>query len=237
MAAIPLRSFPASDGHRILHGLLVLLGLSLFLTVCACRFTAQTYTDFEHTVISLGRTDLEDYGIGFLTPAAATGQETDKQALSLVFSNELADLRPNVRVVPLPAVLSAVNQNDLAAEYQQMYRDYLETGILEKSLLLRIGVANDVGFLAQLSLADFHQGQRGRFGFLGLRLVDTQKATIRVFLQIWDSRTGTVAWEGTEEANHSYDTSSERPVTFKAVAEIAARKLFERLPGAVSAED
>jgi len=85
MAAIPLRSFPVSDGHRILHGLLVF-------------------------------------------------------------------------------------------EYQQMYRDYLELGILEKSLLLRIGVANDVGFLAQLSLADFHQGQRGRFGFSGLRLVDTQKA-------------------------------------------------------------
>ena len=149
MTAIPLRIFPASDGHRILNGLLVLLGLSLFLTVCACRFTSQTYTDFEHTVISLGRTDLENYGIGFLTPAAATGQETDKQALSLVFSNELADLRPNVRVVSLAAVLSAVNQNDLAAEYQQMYRDYLETGILEKSLLLRIGVVNNVGFLAQ----------------------------------------------------------------------------------------
>ena len=237
MGALSLRRFPAGEGHRPSDVLLVLFGLLLFLTVQACRFTSQIYTDFEHTAISLGPTDLEDYGIGFLTPAAATGQETDKQALSLVFSNELADLRPEVRVVPLPAVLSTVNQNDLAAEYQKMYRDYLETGILEKSLLLRIGVVNDVGFLAQLSLADFQQGQRGRFGFLGLRLVDTQKASIRVFLQIWDSRTGTVAWEGTEEANYSYDTSSERPVTFKTVAEIASRKLFERLPGAVSEED
>lgn len=237
MGAFSLRRFSASEGHRPSDGLLVLLGLLLCLTVQACRFTSQTYTDFEHTDISLGQTDLEDHGIGFLTPAAATGQETDKQALSLVFSNELADLRPNVRVVPLPAVLSTVNENDMASEYQQMYRDYLETGILEKSMLLRIGVANDVGFLAQLSLADFQQGQRGRFGFLGLRLVDTQKGTIRVFLQIWDSRSGTVAWEGTEEANYSYDTGSERPVTFKTVAEIAARKLFERLPGAITEED
>ena len=157
---------------------MILLGILLLLNLNACRFTGQTYTDFDHTDISLGETYLENYGIGFLTPAAATGQETEKQALSLVFSNELVDLRPNVRVVALPEVLSAVNRNDLADDYQQMYRDYLETGILERSLLLRIGETNDVGFLAQLSLADFNQGQRGRFGFLGLRLVDTQKASI-----------------------------------------------------------
>ncbi|MDP7041114.1 MAG: hypothetical protein QGF91_00525, partial [Gammaproteobacteria bacterium] len=150
----------------------------------------------------------------------------------LMFAGELATVRPGVRVAALPEVLSAVNESGLAKEYKQMYRDYLETGILEQKVLQDIGNASGVRYLAQLSLAGFDQGGNKRFGFLGLRLVDTQKANMRVFMQIWDSETGRVAWEGAEEVNYAFDSSSEMPVTFKTIAEMTAREMFAVLPGA-----
>ena len=97
--------------------------------------------------------------------------------------------------------------------------------------------ATNVRFLAQLSLADFRQIQRGRFSLLGLRIVDTQIGNMRVFLQIWDGYTGTVAWEGTLEVNYAYDTSKEKPVTFQQIAELASRRLFSELPGGTAQEN
>ena len=68
---------------------------------------------------------------------------------------------------------------------------------------------------------------------LGLRLFDTKQANLRVFLEIWDSETGSVAWEGSQELNFAYDSSREKPVTFHDVAKIAAKQLYSHLPGAV----
>lgn len=197
-----------------------------------CSKTQQLHGGIEHKAISLGEQDLEIYGIGFLTPGAATGQETDKQTLALVFSDEMVKLRPGVRVVALPEVLSALNRANLAQDYKIMYRDYLETGILERSILERIAEACNVRYLVQLNLADFTQGGNRRFGALGLRLLETKNANIRVFMQVWDAERGAVAWEGTQELTVAYETGAEAPVTFKLVAEIAASQIYSMLPGA-----
>ncbi len=197
-----------------------------------CVMTTQVDDRLDHVDISLAPGDLEREGIGFLTPAAATGREADKQALALVFSQTLGEVRADVRVVPMPAILSAVNAADMDQEYKQMYRDYLETGILDGALLNRIGVVGGVRYLAQLSLAGFDQQTRGRFSFLGLRFFDTKQANFRFFMQIWDSETGAVAWEGGGELNYAYDTAAEKPVTFQLVASEAAKRLFRELPRA-----
>lgn len=180
--------------------------------------------------ISLDPGEFSRAGVGFLTPSAATGREADKQALALSFATSLEKDRPDLRVVPLPAILSAVNAAELDQEYKQMFRDYLETGILDGSLLKRIGEIGEVRYLAQLNLASFEQQARSRFSLFGLRFVDTKQANMRVFLQIWDSYTGSVAWEGGGEVNFAYDTMAERPVTFQDVAAAAADKIYAGLP-------
>jgi hypothetical protein len=221
-----------SETSFLLKGNILLLVLFLLLTFGLASCTTQINSEVEHSSFGLQPNDLEIHGVGFLTPAAATGQETDKQSLSLMFADELAQMRPYARVAPLPEVLSAVNESGLADEYKQMYRDYLQTGILEQDVLSSIGEVAGVRYLVQLSLAGFAQGANKRLGVLGLRLIDTKQATMRVFMQIWDSQTGSVVWEGAEEVHFAYDTSSEKPVTFKAIAERTARGLFELLPGA-----
>jgi hypothetical protein len=211
---------------------ILLVAAVLMLLLSGCTIAPQTNSEIEYTSIALHANDLENFGIGFLTPAAATTLETDKQSLSLMFADELVQMRPDVRVATLPAVLSAVNENGMAAGYKQMYRDYLETGILEQDLLREIGDVAEVRYLAQLSLAGFKQGGNRRFGVFGLRVVETKQATMRVFMQIWDSDTGVVAWEATQEVNYAYDTGAEKPVTFKTIAELTAREMFKVLPGA-----
>ncbi|WKZ11927.1 MAG: hypothetical protein QY320_12665 [Gammaproteobacteria bacterium] len=209
---------------------MVILASSLL--TAGCLAMKQTRYEVEAEAFSLGPDDLERWGIGFLTPAAATGREADKQALAYIFAKELGLARPGVKVVPLPVILSAVNAADLDQQYKRMYRDYLETGILEGTVLERVGAQGGVRFLAQLSLADFQQQSRGRFSLLGLRMVDTKLSSMRVFVQIWDSEAGAVAWEGSIELNFAYDTAAERPSPFMEAAEIAARRLYQELPGA-----
>jgi hypothetical protein len=206
-------------------------GMLILFTAAGCTGGSQTQFDIEHTDITLSANDLKAGGIGFLTPAAATKLEADKQALAQSFSKTLQKMRPDVEVVSLPAILGAVNTADLDQQYKEMYRDYLETSILEGSVLKQVGDVGDVRYLAQLSLSGFDQTGFKRLGFLGLRLVETKQANIRVFIQIWDSHTASVAWEGGTEMNYAYETSREMPVTFNHVARLAAERLFSQLPG------
>ena len=216
-----------SAGIRVVTGLFLLLSVA----TTGCSFVQQIEHTSDHAVISLGQDDLENYGIGFLTPSAATGREADKQALAMSFSLELQKMRPDAKVLSLPQVLNAMNAADLDAQYKKMYRDYLETGILEGSILKQISEIAGVRYFAQLSLSDFKQSSSGRLSMLGLRISHTEVANLRVFVQIWDAQNAEIAWEGLTELSYAYDTGKEKAVTFSDVSVLAARQLLSQLPG------
>jgi hypothetical protein len=65
---------------------------------------------------------------------------------------------------------------------------------------------------------------------LGLRLVETQYADLRLFFQIWDSRDGTVAWEAMQELRISRENATEEPLMLRRVLERSARELIAKLP-------
>lgn len=206
--------------------------LALCLGLAGCSTTGQLNYNVEHTGLSLGPTELEAHGIGFLTPAAGTGREADKQALAQSFAKALSEARPEVQVRGLAEVLNSVNKANLDQEYKAMYRDYLQTGILDADVLADVGRTSRVRYLAQLSLASFYQGNRGRLSVFGLRMLDTKQGNLRIFLQIWDAESGIVVWEGSGELNFAYDTGREDPVTFAKLCQLTAERLFANLPGA-----
>jgi hypothetical protein len=220
------------SGIGLITGICVMLAAA----TSGCAISDQIDFKSEHAAISLGPYDLKHFGIGFLTPSAATGREGDKQALAMSFSLKLQEMRPEVTVLTLPHVLSAMNAADLDMEYKLMYRDYLETGILEGSILKWISDVVGVRYFAQLSLSSFNQMNKGRFSLLGLRLFHTEVANLRVFVQIWDAQNARIAWEGFTEMNYAYDTRAEKPVTFAYISQIAAEQLFSELPGAHETE-
>jgi len=132
--------------------------------------------------------------------------------------------------VTLAETLGAINKAGLADAYKRMYDDYRDTGLLSRDVLKQIGAATGARYLAQLKLQGFGQGAKERFGALGLRIVETQFAHVRLFFQIWDSSDGTIAWEGMQEMRISQDTVTEEPVMLRAMIERTAHDLIAKLP-------
>ena len=190
----------------------------------------QIHSTADHTDFSLDKNDLETYGLAFITPSTVTGQEEDKQTLAFAFANAMQESRPDIRLVTLPETISAINIADLTEDYKLMYVDYRDTGVFKRELLKKVGEITGTRYLAQLKLSDFSQNSKSRLSVFGLRLVQTKEANIRMFFQIWDSSDGTIAWEGTEEMNYSWDSGSEKPVTFRVIVEKTANNLIALLP-------
>ena len=184
----------------------------------------------DHGTFSLKQNYLINRGLAFITPSTVTGQEQDKQTLAFGFAKAMQERRPDIRIVTLPETLGAINRANIAEDYKLMYVDYRDTGVFKRDLLKKVGDATGVRYVAQLKLATFSQNSNDRLSLLGVRLMQTKQANIRIFFQIWDSKDGSIAWEGTEEMNYSWDTATEKPVTFKAIVEKAANNLIDLLP-------
>lgn len=201
----------------------------LIIGLAGCQSTQINPSLQEHR-ISLRTGDLDASGIAFLTPSTVTGQEQEKQAVAFTFADVIKRDRQGMRVVTLAETLSAVNKAGLADAYKRMYDDYRDTGLLSGDVLKQIGAATGARYLAQLKLQGFLQGAKERFGALGLRVVETQYAHVRLFFQIWDSSDGSIAWEGMQEMRISHETVTEDPVMQRTVLERTAEDLIRRLP-------
>lgn len=201
----------------------------LIIALAGCQSTQVNPSLQEHR-ISLRPGDLNASGIAFLTPSTVTGQEQEKQAVAFTFADVIKRDRQGMRVVTLAETLSAVNKAGLADAYKRMYDDYRDTGLLSGDVLKRIGAATGARYLAQLKLQGFLQGAKERFGALGLRVVETQYAHVRLFFQIWDSSDGSIAWEGMQEMRISHEVVTEDPIMQRTVLERTAQDLIARLP-------
>ncbi len=208
--------------------------LALLISGCSSQNirteTQQSTPTTEVITINLRSQDLRAGGIAFITPSSVTGQEEDKQLLALAFTGVLRNVRPDLRIVPLPKTLSEVNRMGLTSDYRQMFEDYRLAGIFDPETLRKVAGATGMRYLAQLKLGAFRQEAKSRFGILGLRILETKTSTLRVFLQIWDSNDGSVAWEGSQESTVSHESLAEEYVSMKTIVEDSARDLVAHLP-------
>jgi hypothetical protein len=198
--------------------------------LAGCSTLPVYYPTVQEHTISLRQGDLEAAGIAFITPSTVTGQEQEKEAVALTFTDVLKSERPALKVATLAETLGAVNKAGLADAYKRMYEDYRDTGLFSADVLRRVGGATGTRYVAQLKLQAFNQSSKGRFGFLGLRLVETHYADARVFFQIWDSRDGSIAWEAMHELRIARESTTEEPLMLRKVLEHSARELVARLP-------
>ena len=202
----------------------------LVLLLAGCSTAPHFYPTLQEQVISLRKGDLEGAGLAFITPSTVTGQEQEKQTVALTVADVMKVERPALKVVTLAETLGAVNKAELADDYRHMYAHYRDTGLFPAEVLRRLAKATGARYLAQLQLQGFSQGAKNRFGILGLRVVETQYADVRLFLQIWDSRDGSIAWEAMQELRIAMESTSEEPVMLRTLLERCARDLVARLP-------
>lgn len=192
--------------------------------------TTQIRPTLREQVISLKAGDMEAGGLAFITPSTTTTQEEEKQAIALIFAAVLKERRPDIKVVTLAETLGAINKAGFADSYKKMYDDYRDTGLFKRDILRQVGAATGARYLAQIKLQNFGQGDKERFGALGFRIVETRFANVRLFFQIWDTRDGSIAWEGMQELFYAVEKVQEGPVTLQTIADQSARGVIERLP-------
>ena len=202
----------------------------VMLLLSGCASTDQVHSTTQVLDINLKLHALNKSGIAFITPTSVTGQEEDKQALALAFTEEMKLARPDLHIMSLPETLGAINRAGLAGEYRQMFEDYRLSGIFSRDTLQKVSKVTGVRYLAHLKLGGFRQESKGRWGAIGIRVLETKTTYLRLYLQIWDGENGSVAWEGGEELTSAQESVKEDNVSFKSVVEHSARALLARLP-------
>jgi len=227
------------DAHRnrireriVERCLSIIVWLIVFLVcglISGCFVPQKQFTN-QHQTLSLKQNELSANGIAFITPSTATGQEEEKQGLALMVADILKKKRTDIRCVTLAETLSAVNKAGLSEDYKGMYTDYRDTGLFKKDILKKVGELTGTRYVAQLKLANFNQGNRDRFSFFGLRVIETRKADIRLILQIWDTTDGTIVWEGAEELSYATDTPFSGNVPLRIMVEEVSENLIANMP-------
>jgi len=220
------------DSERVRGGSVRATALFLLIPLLlgGCTMLDQVIPTSRIHTVALQKGDLEKSGLALITPSTVTGQEEDRQAVALMFSSDLQERRADIRLVPLAETLGQINRAGLAEEYRKMFEDYRYTGIFKRETLKAVGFSAGARYLAQIKLADFSQGASGRLSVLGLRLIQTKTGNIRIFLTIWDSEDGSIAWEGMQELNYAYDTFREKPISFKQAVSEATKYLIREIP-------
>ncbi len=74
-------------------------------------------------------------------------------------------------------------------------------------------------------MGTFRQMMSGRLSLFGFRLFQTRTSLLRPTIQLWDTRTGRIAWESSGEATLAAEDVREVRIPFEDIAE----HLWERL--------
>lgn len=197
--------------------------------LAGCASSGRTQSTPKVNASLLAPSMLESHGLAFLTPTANADHDEDKQATALAFASILSETRPDIRVVPLAQTLGALNRTGLGRQYQKMYEGFRVTGLLDREVLSKLRGVTGTRYFGLLQLADFSEESAAGSG-LPLASRTVRVAHIRVFLQIWDSVDGTIAWEGVDEVSLHENPDRKIEATFSAAAEQAARDLIAQLP-------
>ncbi len=203
---------------------------AVLLTLAACSSSPQVQRSLDYEDFTLSPGDLADHGIAFITPSSITGHEQDRQTVAFLFAQVLREERPEIPVVTLAETLSRINAAGLAIEYRDMLEHMDATGVLPGSFLTKVGEVTGARYVVMLKLASFVSESSRRFGLFSFRLVTTKIATLRVFYQVWDTETASIAWEANQELTLAFDTVKEQVVTFESMVREVASDLIARMP-------
>jgi hypothetical protein len=137
--------------------------------------------------------------VATLGVAAPGGIQGLSLTVSHALSTALVQMSPPIRAIPMLEALNRLTDQGLAGEYAELLASYGRGGIPDRARLERIGTALGSRYVLQPGLAEFSQTVLDKFEFTGLKIVRTRVSTLRLWLQLWDARTGHLLSESTGE--------------------------------------
>lgn len=134
--------------------------------------------------------------VGLIAPGGLVGYSA---VLSHALVDALAHASPPIRGIPAHKIANALNDQGLAAEYADLLSGFARNGIMERDRLQRIGSALGFRYLLVPGLAEFNHVILDRFEIAGIKVIRNRVTVLRVWLQLWDARTGHIIWESAGE--------------------------------------
>lgn len=207
--------------------------LFMFLASCASMDPLRQFSfDVRESYRAPDRPDLYMNGekIGLLTATDGEDGVEYKKLLGDLLEEAIKKERPERAVVPYWKSLSTINGSGFNGDYAEMIKYYTSTGILEKKMLNKLGEALGVDYFLQPRIVNFRQSQSTRFGAFGLTLVKTHESEIKLYMEMWDARTGEILWIGVAESNMASERFMAKPIPFEEIARKAVDKLITKMP-------
>jgi len=172
------------------------------------------------------------YRIGFFTTALSrvSGLGEYRVTISDIIEKAFQKEKPTISLISSRETINIINTADLTDIYAKMLDYYDNTGILKKDYLWRLGDALKVRYIIQPKLLSFTESISSRFSFFGLAIITTRETTVKISLQLWDSITGNVIWEGSGQATVAVEALRAKPVTFEEVAAAASDIVVKKFP-------
>jgi hypothetical protein len=163
--------------------------------------------------------------VGLVAPAGLMGYSA---SLSHALVAALADVSPAIRGIPAHEIANALNDQGLASEYADLLAGFSRNGIMERERLQRIGSALGFRYVLVPGLAELNYLVLDRFEITGVKVIRTRVTLMRVWLQLWDTRTGHILWESAGEvATASEVVRHDRLVPVDEIAQKVWRRMIQ----------
>ena len=183
--------------------------------------TTSTPRSQSFDVAQLAREPVATFGL--VAPAALQGFSA---TLSYALIAALSEASPPIRGISDNETLNKLNGQALAAEYGDLISGFARSGILERERLQRIGSALGSSYVLLPGLAEYNQVIIDRISIYGWNVIQSRVTTLRVWLQLWDTKMGQILWQSSGEITLA--TRLLRPERTVPLDEIA-RKLWLRM--------
>jgi hypothetical protein len=172
------------------------------------------------------------YRIGFLTTAVSRerGLGEYRVVVSDIIEKAFRTEKPKINMISSREIMNKINSANLTGIYAEVLDSYDITGILNRDFLKKIGDVLNVKYIAQPKLLSFTETTSSRLSALGLSLISTRETTLKISLQVWDTFTGNIIWEGSGQATVAAEAMRAKPVTFEEVAEVTSLGVVKKFP-------
>jgi len=179
---------------------------------------------------AFSRQDLARQGVTCLPARLSFGRETYGHVLVQGLVDSLQAQLDGKGVIHPNLAASYINAAGLAPEYAIMLAAYDRTDILERKTLRKIGQAVGVEYVAVPILLNLRERENTRLSVFGLRLAKTSTVTARLQLQFWDTRSGSIAWEGLSDLTLAQEIVRERPIQMADTIRATWESLLQAIP-------
>lgn len=235
---VPSRSRPRQGRKSRPIGLILILPVVLLILAGCATMGIQspreemTNVDQVYRAPDFYRSDLAREGAAVLRAEVHFGLEGYRDLIERRLYESLIEEWPgDTGPVQSPnEAVRIISQTGLTQEYARMMRLYRETGALSKDTLRALHGAGLSRFLALPVLMDMKEESSGRLSAGPLRISKTRSTTLRMRVEIWDAKRGTVAWEGMVELTLAQEVIQEEPISIAKIVGIAWANLIRRIP-------